>query len=243
MRDISARSKAEAPGAGGEPSGVVGNERLTALTGAVVLVLSVAEIATVPTLGSLIVAHFFVGVLLAGPVAAKTASTGWRFIRYYTHDPAYRRKGPPLPLLRVIAPLLVASTVTQIGTGIALAITGPAPETLIRVHIVSFLVWLATLAMHVVAHVRRVPALIAEDWHRRPLRHKRRNPPAPETSGRRMRLAVNIAVLVPAAIAAVMLLPTAAPWAGWPGQAVTGPGVLAVAVSIGTAVAVMFKRR
>ncbi|MFK4295999.1 hypothetical protein ABH924_001136 [Arthrobacter sp. GAS37] len=46
----------------GEPSGVVGNERLTALIGAVVLVLSVAEIATVPTLGSLIVAHFFVGL-------------------------------------------------------------------------------------------------------------------------------------------------------------------------------------
>ncbi|MCI0139961.1 hypothetical protein KNN17_00035 [Arthrobacter bambusae] len=94
----------------GEASGVVGNERLTALTGAVVLVLSVAEIATVPTLGSLMVAHFFVGVLLAGPVVAKTASTGWRFIRYYSRDPAYRRKGPPRPLLRVIAPLLVAST-------------------------------------------------------------------------------------------------------------------------------------
>jgi hypothetical protein len=58
-----------------------------------------------------------------------------------------------------------------------------------------------------------------------------------------MRLAVNVAVLVLAAIPAVMLLPTAAPWEGWRGQAVTGPGVLAVAVCIGTAVAVMLKRR
>ncbi|MEW1823043.1 hypothetical protein AB0323_19955 [Arthrobacter sp. NPDC080031] len=229
------------PRAGGEPSGVVGNERLTALIGAVVLVLSVAEIATVPTLGSLIVAHFFVGVLLAGPVVAKTASTGWRFIRYYSRDPAYRRKGPPRPLLRVIAPLLAASTLTLIGSGIALAITGPAPEILVRVHVVSFLVWLATLAVHVFAYVRRVPRLIAEDW--RPLRRKREDGAAPEPSGRRMRLAVNIAVLVLAAIAAVLLLPTAAPWEGWRGQAVTGPGVLAVAVSIGTAVAVMLKRR
>lgn len=236
-------SGAEAPGAGGEPSGAVGNERLTALIGAVVLVLSVAEIATVPTLGSLMVAHFFVGVLLAGPVVAKTASTGWRFIRYYTRHPAYRRKGPPRPLLRVIAPVLVASTVALIGSGIALAITGPAPEILIRVHVVSFLVWLATIAVHVFAYVRRVPALIAEDWHRRPLRQKRRDAPAPEPSGRRMRLAVNIAALVPAATAAVLLLPTAAPWVGWRGQAVTGPGVLAVAVSIGTAIAVMLKRR
>lgn len=58
-----------------------------------------------------------------------------------------------------------------------------------------------------------------------------------------MRLAVNIAVLVLAGIAAVLLLPTAAPWEGWRGQAVTGPGVLAVAVCIGTAIAVAVKRR
>ncbi|WP_442544852.1 hypothetical protein ACSBOX_03655 [Arthrobacter sp. KN11-1C] len=221
-------------------SDVVGNERLTALTGAVVLVLSVAEIATVPTLGSLIVAHFFVGVLLAGPVVAKTASTGWRFIRYYSRDPDYRRKGPPRPFLRVIAPLLVVSTLVLIASGIALAITGPAPEILIRVHVVSFLIWLATLAVHVFAYARRVPRLIAEDWRRRTelQEHVRSEP-----SGRGMRVAVNIAVLVLAAIAAVLLLPTAAPWEGWRGQAVTGPGVLAVAVCIGTAVAVLLKRR
>ncbi|MDQ0240182.1 hypothetical protein [Arthrobacter bambusae] len=224
----------------GAPSGVVGNERLTALTGAVVLVLSVAEIATVPTLGSLIVAHFFIGVLLAGPVVAKTASTGWRFIRYYTRDPAYRRKGPPRLLLRLTAPLLVVSTLVLIGSGIALAITGPAPEILIRVHVVSFLFWLATLAVHVFAYVRRIPGLIADDWRRRTIQQKRGKP---EPGGRRMRLAVNIAVLVLAAIAGVLLLPTAAPWEGWRGQAVTGPGVLAVAVCIGTAVAVMLKRR
>ncbi|WAH98185.1 hypothetical protein [Arthrobacter sp. MMS18-M83] len=234
---------ADKHGVGVEPTGVAGNERLTALAGAVVLVLSVAEVATVPTLGSLMVAHFFVGVLLAGPVVAKTASTGWRFIRYYTRDPAYRRKGPPRPLLRMIAPLLVASTLTLIGTGIALAITGPAPDILMRMHIVSFLVWLATLAVHVVAYVRRVPALIAQDWHQRIRRQKQENAPASEPPRRRMRLAVNVAVLVPAAIAAVVLLPNAAPWAGWPGQPVTGPGVLAVAVSIGTAVAVIVKRR
>lgn len=221
-------------------SGVVGNERLTALTGAVVLVLSMAEIATVPTLGSLIVAHFFVGVLLAGPVVAKTASTGWRFIRYYTRDPAYRRKGPPRLLLRVMAPILVASTLALIGSGIALAVTGPAPEFLVRVHVVSFLFWLATLAVHVFAYVRRVPQLIAEDWRRRTDPQKRGKP---EPLGRRMRLAVNIAVLVLAAFAAVLLLPTAAPWEGWRGQAVTGPGVLAVAVCIGTAIAVLLKRR
>lgn len=223
----------------GEASGVVGNERLTALTGAVVLVLSVAEIATVPTLGSLMVAHFFVGLLLAGPVVAKTASTGWRFIRYYSRDPAYRRKGPPRPLLRVIAPLLVASTLTLIGSGIALAVTGPAPEILVRVHVVSFLAWLATLAVHVFAYVRRVPRLIADDWRRTVLQKRGE----PERSRRRLRLAANIAALALAGIPAVLFLPAAASWEGWRGQAVTGPGVLAVVVCMVTAVAVLLKRR
>ncbi|WP_437771249.1 hypothetical protein [Arthrobacter sp. KNU40] len=171
---------------------------------------------------------------------AKTASTGWRFIRYYTRDPAYCRKGPPRLLLGVMAPILVASTLALIGSGIALAVTGPAPEFLVRVHVVSFLFWLATIAVHVFAYVRRVPQLIAEDWRRRTDRQKRGKP---EPLGRRMRVAVNIAVLVLAAFAAVLLLPTAAPWEGWRGQAVTGPGVLAVAVCIVTAIAVLLMRR
>lgn len=228
-------------------AGVVGNERLTALTGGVVLVLSVAEIATVPTLGSLIAAHFFLGMLLAGPVVAKTASTGWRFIRYYSRDPNYRRKGPPRLLLRVMAPVLVVSTLVLIGSGIALAITGPAPEILVRVHVVSFLFWLATLAVHVFAYVKRVPGLIADDWRRRTGRQKpglvQQKRGTPDPRGRRMRLAVNIAALAVAALAGLLLLPTAAPWDGWRGQAVTGPGVLAVAVCVGTALAVMIKRR
>ena len=58
-----------------------------------------------------------------------------------------------------------------------------------------------------------------------------------------MRLAANIAALALAGIPAVLLLPTAASWEGWRGQAVTGPGVLAVVVCIVTAVAVLLKRR
>src|SRR6266700_2655738 len=39
--------------------------------------------------------HMFVGLLLIPPVALKLASTGYRFVRYYTASPAYRRKAPP----------------------------------------------------------------------------------------------------------------------------------------------------
>jgi hypothetical protein len=88
-------------------SGVLGNERLTALAGAVLLVLIVVELATLPSIRALMSLHVFVGVALAGPPAVKTASTGWRFVRYYSQDPGYQRKGPPRPLLRALAPLLL----------------------------------------------------------------------------------------------------------------------------------------
>src|SRR5438270_541188 len=57
-------------GNGDDRSAVVGNERLTVLAGAVLLVLIVVELVTVPTLRALLSVHVFIGVLLAGPLAA-----------------------------------------------------------------------------------------------------------------------------------------------------------------------------
>jgi hypothetical protein len=201
-------------------------------------VLALIEIITVVPLRSLMSVHIFVGVLLAGPVAVKTASTGWRFVRYYTGHPAYRHKGAPRLLQRLLAPLLVAATLAVIGSGIALAATGPAPLILLRIHVISFLVWLPIIIIHVVAYLGRVPRLITDDWRHRPT--QRAASPEP---GRRGRLAVNIAALVAAGIAAVLLLPTAAPWTGWLGQAVTGPGIVAVIAIIAAVVVVNLKRR
>jgi len=105
--------------------GVAGNERLTALTGAILLILIVAEIATIANVRALMSMHVVVGVLLAGPLTVKTASTGWRFLRYYTRHPGYRRKGPPRPLQRTTAPLLLLATLVVVGSGIGLATTQP----------------------------------------------------------------------------------------------------------------------
>ena len=198
--------------------GVAGNERLTALAGAVLLVLAVVEVITVPTLRSLLSVHFFVGVLLIGPLAVKTGSTSWRFVRYYTRSPAYRRKGPPRPLQRVLAPLLLASTLTLIGSGIALAATGPAPPILLIMHKISFLVWLVTFVVHVIAYLRPVPRLIADDWRQRRTQLAPGHTSAPLVPGHRLRLAVNIAALVAGAIAALLLLPTTAAWIPWLAQ-------------------------
>lgn len=212
-------------------AGVVGNERLTALAGAVLLVLFAIEIITVVPLRSLISLHFLVGVLLIGPVVVKIVSASWRFLRYYTRHPAYRRKGPPQPVMRALAPLLLASTVAVLGSGVALAVTGPAPLILLQIHLISFLVWLVVVVIHVAVYLGRVPKLLADDWRRRP-------PPQAPVPGRRARLVANIVALAAAAIAAVFLLPTAARWSGWFSQSVAGPGVVAVIFILVAVVAV-----
>src|SRR5256884_3155853 len=83
-------------------SAVVGNERMTALAGAVLLVLILVEIVTSARLRTLLSAHVFVGVLLAGPLAVKIGSTGYRFLRYYTRSPAFVHRGPPRLALRLL---------------------------------------------------------------------------------------------------------------------------------------------
>ena len=203
-----AQGGTEPPQSEGHP-GVAGNERLTALAGAVLLALIVAEVATIPTIRALMSMHIVVGVTLAGPLAVKTASTGWRFVRYYTNNPAYRRKGPPHPLLRALAPLLLVSTLVVIGSGIGLVTTRPGNQGVLDlVHKVSFLVWAVLVGIHVLAYIRRVPGLIASDW-----RHDRvRQAPPP---GRGQRLAVNLAALLGGVIAAILVLPAFTAWTHW----------------------------
>ena len=188
-------------------SGVLGNERLTAQAGTFLLVLALVEVATVPALRAMLPVHFFVGVLLAGPVVVKTGSTGWRFVRHYAGQPAYRRKGPPRMALRVLAPVLLAATLAVVGSGIALAVTGPAPPILLRIHVISFMVWLVTLVIHVVAYVARALRLTADDWRRR-----RVDPVVPAT---RARTVANLAALAAGAIGGVLALPAASPWDAW----------------------------
>src|SRR2546429_5110976 len=65
-------------------SGVVGNERLTALAGAVLLVLILVELVSSASLHAGLAIHIFVGVGLSGPLVVKIGSTFYRFLRYYT---------------------------------------------------------------------------------------------------------------------------------------------------------------
>jgi hypothetical protein len=137
--------------------GTEGNERLTTLTGLLLIVLLAVLGVTIIWIGQLLWLHLFLGLVLIGPLALKLASTGYRFIRYYTLDAAYRRKGPPPPALRVLAPLVVLFTVLVFATGVALLLLGQdSRDPLVLVHKVTFFVWLAVTAIHVLGHMPEI---------------------------------------------------------------------------------------
>jgi hypothetical protein len=146
--------------------GAEGNERLTAMTGAVLLILLLVECYTILRIGRLLTLHVFLGMLLLGPVTLKAASVMYRFARYYTGSAAYRRKGPPAPLMRMIGPIIVLLTACVFGSGIMLAVTGPSygpPSGWLMVHRLSFIAWAFFIAIHVLAYVWRLPRLLAAE--------------------------------------------------------------------------------
>jgi hypothetical protein len=137
-----------------------GNERLTATTAVVLLLLLAAEGVTILSIRPLLLAHIVIGQLLIPPVALKLASTGYRFIRYYGGDPAYVAKGPPHIVMRLLAPLLAVSTLCVLGTGVGLLVLGPERhrDLLLGLHKASFVVWFVVMSIHVLVYAPRLIA-------------------------------------------------------------------------------------
>ncbi len=196
-----------APPAGG---GAEGNERLTAATGAVLLVLLAAEGLTVLAIHRLLTAHFFIGMLLVGPVALKAVSTCWRFARYYTGAADYRRKGPPGPLLRVLGPFVLATSLGVLGTGVALAFVGPGRGPWLFLHKALFVLWFGVMSVHVLAYAWRLPRLIGPDLGLLAGQGRTRR----ALAGRPARWLLLAASIVGGLIVAVLTLHLATPWAG-----------------------------
>ncbi len=190
-----------------EPSGGVdGNERLTAATGVVLIVLLAALGVTILSIGQLVWWHVLIGMLLIPPVLLKLGSTGWRFMRFYSGSQEYARRGPPLLPLRLMAPLVVAATLAVFATGVALLVVGPAGGILVGLHKASFVVWLVVTAIHVLAHLRAIPQLVAADWQRRTV------PPENAVPGTAMRRLALAGAIVVGAIVAVATIRYAQPW-------------------------------
>jgi hypothetical protein len=142
-------------------AGSAGNQQLTAMVAAVLLLLLAIETATLLQLRSLLTVHAFVGMLLIPVVALKLASSGWRMLRYYRNDEEYVRRGPPHVMLRVvIAPVLVLSTLVLFATGVTLLLLGQTSGTVVSLHKASFIVWIGAAGLHVLVHVLRLPGML-----------------------------------------------------------------------------------
>jgi hypothetical protein len=186
--------------------GTHGNERLTAATGVILLALLAVIGLTLLALRPLLSVHLFVGMLLLGPVALKMGSTGYRFVRYYTGNPAYRRVGPPVLALRLIAPMVVLSTATVFASGVALLLIGPSSrESLLPIHKVSFVVWGVFTALHVLGHLPGLPGALRPDYTRSAGLPGYR----PGRAGRLISIACAIAA---GGVIAVLTLPQFGPW-------------------------------
>jgi hypothetical protein len=184
--------------------GTDGNERLTAASGVVLLLLLAAEGVTIVFIRPLTSAHVFIGMLLIPPVALKLASTGWRFGRYYAGAREYGLKGPPLLPLRLLAPLVVASTLAVLGTGVALLAMGPGNDFVVGLHKDAFVVWLVATGVHVLAYLPRLPRLVAGDWRR-----------GDAVAGSVARRALLAGAVVAGAILALATIRYAQPWVHW----------------------------
>jgi amino acid transporter len=108
--------------------GTIGNERLTAVTGAILIVLLAIIGVTIISLRNLLWVQ---------------------------------------ALLRVIAPMVVLCTVVVVASGVALLFAGPqSRDTLLPIHKVSFIVWVALTAIHVLGHLPAIPAALRADFGR-----------------------------------------------------------------------------
>lgn len=140
-----------------------GNERLTAWAGAALLLGFAAELFTLLDIRWYLTWHLMVGYALLVPVALKLASTGYRIVRYYTGDPAFRRQGPPAWPLRILGPVLVVLTGAVLATGVALMFSDTYHHQLETLHEQSFWAWLVAASAHLVAHLWRLPRLLLAD--------------------------------------------------------------------------------
>ena len=132
------------------------------------LVLFAAEGFTILSIHQLITVHFFLGMLLIGPVLLKAATVCYRFARYYTGAAEYRRKGPPAPLLRVLGPVVLGTSLGVLGTGVMLAVDQSAAGPWLFLHKACFVLWFGAMTIHVLAYVWRLPGLIGADLLRAP---------------------------------------------------------------------------
>jgi len=195
--------------------GPAGNARMTAWLGLGLLIVFLAELVTLLDVTGLISWHIIIGVLLVPPALVKTATTGWRILRYYTGNRAYRQAGPPPLLLRLLGPVVVLTTLTVLSSGLVLIAVGPDATftplltvagqqiSWLTLHQITFIAWGVATGLHVLA--RTVPAA------RLALASESRSSRVAGTPARSLTL---LATVIVAATAAVIILQLSGSWTG-----------------------------
>jgi hypothetical protein len=191
--------------------GPAGNARLTAWTGVLLLAVIIAELVTLLDVTGLIGWHVGIGIVMVALTLMKSASTGWRIVRYYTGQTAYVRAGPPPTLLRLLGPLVVFTTLGVLGSGIALIAIGAEQSqrslfsllgqnvSPITIHQVFFVLFAGFTGLHLVA--RFVPALFLMSGRTQYVT------PTGRVPGGRGRAATLTAALLASALAVALVLP------------------------------------
>lgn len=147
--------------------GVEGNSRLTSALGMLLLVMLAVEGVTVLDVRGMLTLHMFLGLMLIPPVALKSATTFYRFARYYRGAEPYVRNGPPHIVLRVLGPVVVLSSVALLGTGLLVIVVGSGSrDTWLTLHQASFIVWLVVMSVHVLGHVLEASRVSAAEFRR-----------------------------------------------------------------------------
>jgi hypothetical protein len=140
-------------GAPADRGQIEGNQRLTALTGSLLLPLLALIFLTGLFMDAFWHIHYAIGFVLIPVVALKLASTSYRAVRYYTGHPIYKAAGPPELVPRLLAPLLVLSVVTALATGVGLFAEHSRRGVLSTLHTDAAVASAMLLGVHVLTHV------------------------------------------------------------------------------------------
>jgi hypothetical protein len=123
---------------------------------------------------------------------------------------AYRTRGAPPAALRALAPVLAATTVVVLASGVALLAVGPHSRgVLVPSHKVSFILWGVAAGLHVLAHLGHVERTLSAELTPAGRRGAVRLP------GPEGRLLSVVGAGVAGTVLAVVLVPEFSSWVHW----------------------------
>jgi hypothetical protein len=175
------------------------------MSGLALLVLLLVPYGTALSLDLLWRVHYFSSLLLIPLLVVKFAGTGWRALRYYLGDREYRADGPPHPMPRLTAPILVISTVVLFVSGVVMMLGGDRFGTWSTIHNGAAIIFTGALGLHLLAHLWDAGSEVASDLRiDRPKTSTQEHVP-----GSRRRVAITVAAFVAGITVATAAMPTA----------------------------------